>query len=246
MAEFAGCSERTVDRIIAQLSAWGAVKSEGQTRSASAGKFQRAQFSFPFADSDESVASVRQPCANSLFVAEEPCAKNEITVRQNGDRNKEVSLKDLKPESSKAKQHGFAELSETDEIAFWIEFKNQLRDELPEAEWNLWLRPLLLLSSSRGMLLLALPRNGQIAAAARARQQWLREKLAPTGHCCALTHYPDDWQLDTLRERFPEHYAKLAPSVVAKHEAQSARASPVREFTRSLRLSHLSRLSRLA
>ena len=84
LADFSGCSERTVDRVLGELRSWGAVDG-GQSVRASSEQFRRAQYSFPFTE-----------------IAVEPCAKNGgsrapktgVAVRHSCvARNKEESLK---------------------------------------------------------------------------------------------------------------------------------------------------------
>jgi helix-turn-helix protein len=101
-------------------------------------------------------------------------------------------------------QHGDAALNA---MPAWLSFKEQLRSELSEEEWNLWVRPMFLLrvlpaGSEQKHLLAALPRNGRIQAAASRRQPLMRELLAPAGFNISLTRYPDEWEIQEAQSRF--------------------------------------------
>ncbi len=81
--------------------------------------------------------------------------------------------------------------------------KEVLRTELDPEEWELWVRPARLLRAmdSRTMLI-AVPPNGAITDAAVKRKQLLNEIAGRAGFGVALTHYPDDWEREQLKERF--------------------------------------------
>jgi hypothetical protein len=83
----------------------------------------------------------------------------------------------------------------------WLMVKEQLRGELPEDEWNLWVRPTYLLREmDHKFLLLAMPPNGAIMRAATQRKQILMDLLAPHGYSCGLTKYPDNWERSELEK----------------------------------------------
>jgi hypothetical protein len=101
-------------------------------------------------------------------------------------------------------QHGDAALNS---MPAWTAFKEQLRAELSDVEWNLWVRPMFLLrampvSADQKHLLAAIPPNGRIQSAAIKRLPMMRELLAPTGLNISLTHYPDQWEIDEAKRRY--------------------------------------------
>jgi hypothetical protein len=74
-------------------------------------------------------------------------------------------------------QHGDAALNA---LPAWLSFKEQLRTELPDEEWDLWVRPMFLLrampaSANQKHLLAAIPANGRIQSAATNRLTMMRE-----------------------------------------------------------------------
>lgn len=85
-------------------------------------------------------------------------------------------------------------------LTAWMAVKYELKAELPETEW-FWLRPLLLLRElDHNFLLLALPTNARIMSAAEKGKALLRERLKTHGYTCSYTRYPDDYELEKLRE----------------------------------------------
>src|SRR2546425_577718 len=100
--------------------------------------------------------------------------------------------------------HGDAALNS---MPAWLSFKEQLRSELSDNEWNLWVRPMLLLKtmpagSDQKHLLAALPANGRIQSAAIDRLPMMRELLAPVGLNISLTRYPDEWEIEEASRRY--------------------------------------------
>jgi hypothetical protein len=101
-------------------------------------------------------------------------------------------------------QHGEAALNS---LPAWLSFKEQLRTELPDEEWDLWVRPMFLLkampaSADQKHLLAAIPANGRIQSAATNRLAMMRELLAPVGLNISLTPYPDEWEIQEARKRY--------------------------------------------
>jgi hypothetical protein len=101
-------------------------------------------------------------------------------------------------------QHGDAALNA---LPAWLSFKEQLRAELPDKEWDLWVRPMFLLrampaSANQKHLLAAIPANGRIQGAATNRLTMMRELLAPAGLNISLTHYPDEWGIQEAKKRY--------------------------------------------
>lgn len=79
-------------------------------------------------------------------------------------------------------------------IRDWINFKENYRTRLSEDEYNLWLRPMLLLKGLSGNhLLLALPPNKAVVEAAIAAKPKLIEALHSHGlNLAGFTPYPED------------------------------------------------------
>ncbi len=101
-------------------------------------------------------------------------------------------------------QHGDAALNS---MPAWLSFKEQLRSELSDEEWDLWVRPMFLLkampaSAHQKHLLAAIPPNGRIQNAAMKRLPMMRELLAPAGLNISLTHYPDEWEKQEAKKRY--------------------------------------------
>jgi hypothetical protein len=101
-------------------------------------------------------------------------------------------------------QHGDAALNA---LPAWLSFKQQLRAEVSDEEWNLWVRPMLLLKAisadaGKKHLLAAIPPNGRIRSAAQERLPMMRELLAPVGLNISLTVYPDDWEIQEAKKRY--------------------------------------------
>lgn len=101
-------------------------------------------------------------------------------------------------------------------MEIWLQLKEELRSELPEQEWNFWVRPIYLLKElSSSHLLLAAPPSSRIVEAYRKREPWLRDKLALRGFSCSLTYYPDAYQLELAALRNPE-WAEAAARINRK------------------------------
>jgi hypothetical protein len=100
--------------------------------------------------------------------------------------------------------HGDAALNS---LPAFISLKEQLRAEISDEEWNLWVRPMRLLKAmpvgpGQKHLLAAIPPNGRIKDAATKRVEMMREMLAPAGLNISLTKYPDEWEIREARKRF--------------------------------------------
>lgn len=130
------------------------------------------------------------------------------TVPRSTDSLEPDSLLKTKPSI----QHGDAALMESvprstlNSMPAWLALKEQLRAELSEAEFDLWVRPMFLLRAMGGgkdkHLLAALPPSGRIQGAAVKRLPMMREMLAPAGVSISLTPYPDEWDVSEAEKRF--------------------------------------------
>jgi hypothetical protein len=100
--------------------------------------------------------------------------------------------------------HGDAAMNS---LPAWLALKEQLRNELSEEEWGLWVRPMLLLkvmapNTNDKTLLAALPSNSQIQAAAKQYLPAMCELLEPSGFSIRLTTYPSEWEIEESRKRY--------------------------------------------
>lgn len=90
-------------------------------------------------------------------------------------------------------------------LAVWLAAKNDLRAELGEDAWKLWIRSAMLLNVlSEKYLLIALPPSSRVVEAARANKHLVNAALEKRG--CALagfTPYPDAWTREQMALRFP-------------------------------------------
>lgn len=103
----------------------------------------------------------------------------------------------------------------------WFAIKQRLETIIPEAEYALWVRPMYLLRSMGGNLLLSLPPNGKIVSAAVKRKPELTAIAQEMGYRgVSLTHYPDDYQRERLEQEFPEFAAQMLGN---KKQPQSRR-----------------------
>jgi hypothetical protein len=88
----------------------------------------------------------------------------------------------------------------------WLALKERLRSEVSAEEWDLWVRPMLLLKvlpvdGERKHFLATLPPNSRIQSAALNRLPLLRELLAPAGLNVSLTRYPDEYEILEAKKR---------------------------------------------
>jgi helix-turn-helix protein len=128
-------------------------------------------------------------------------ASHQSGVQQSPDP-KAFDPKDTNPKPEI--HHGDAALNS---MPAWLAFKEQLRSELSEDEWNLWVRPMLLLkampaSADQKHLLAAIPPSARIQSAATKRLPMMRELLATAGLNISLTHYPNEWEIEESRRRY--------------------------------------------
>jgi len=154
------------------------------------------------------------PITDALPSAGTPCPQSLVTVTTDTGHGVHPTLdtvstdsKAFDPRTINSKpmiRHGDAELNS---MPAWLAFKEQLRNDLSNTEWDLWVRPMLLLkaltvSEDQNHLLAALPPNGRIQSAATDRLPFMRELLAPLGLNISLTRYPDQWEIDEAKRRY--------------------------------------------
>jgi hypothetical protein len=87
-------------------------------------------------------------------------------------------------------------------LSAWLAIKEALRAELSVEDWNLWVRPAMFQRADGRSMLIALPPNGRIQAAALAAKPLLNEFAERAGLQIRLTAYPDEWQKEQLEKRF--------------------------------------------
>jgi hypothetical protein len=114
------------------------------------------------------------------------------------------SLDSRTSDSKPMTQHGDAALNS---MPAWLALKEQLRTELSEQEWNLWVHPMYLLKAmplgdNKKHLLAAIPPNGRIQQAAEGRLPLMRCLLAPARLNISLTRYPDEWEVTEAKKRY--------------------------------------------
>jgi len=101
-------------------------------------------------------------------------------------------------------------------VGVWLKVKEQLKTELSEDEWNLWVRPTYLLKAmDHKFLLLAMPANGAIMRASNERKSLLRALFSRHGYSFGFTKYPDDWERGQLERLGWELPPKRKPQVEA-------------------------------
>ena len=96
-------------------------------------------------------------------------------------------------------------------LTCWLAVKSDLEKQLPRNEWNLWVRPALLLKvMSGGVLLIALPPNRQIIDAAKARTYALKDLVQSRGYSgVVFTRYPALEERERARQEYPDFYAQM-------------------------------------
>lgn len=96
-------------------------------------------------------------------------------------------------------------------LAIWLAVKEELRHELGEEAWRLWIRPTMLLNVlSSNHFLLAIPPSTRIIEATRACKPVVHAVLSKRG--CALagfTPYPDEWTRAQVAKRYPKIAATM-------------------------------------
>jgi hypothetical protein len=93
----------------------------------------------------------------------------------------------------------------------WFSIKKDLKKQLPTDEWKLWVRPAYLLKVASGrVLLIAVPPNGRIVEAARARRAFLEDLARHAGYSgVGFTHYPDEHDRQRLQTEYPDFHAQM-------------------------------------
>jgi hypothetical protein len=118
--------------------------------------------------------------------------------------------------------HAFGEMTSHFAIALqaWLRIQNLLKGDIEPTEWRRWVRPAKLLRTMGKTLLIALPPNTEIMRLAKSRQELLHQRAVEQGwEGIVLTPYPDKYQLDELRDQFPEAYAQLSGALRSSHNS---------------------------
>jgi hypothetical protein len=120
------------------------------------------------------------------------------TVRSPMDRRSNDSLNYDSLQTKSLIQHADGAVT----LSGWLAMKEALRAELSAEDWDLWVRPARFQRADGRSMLIALPRNGRIQAAAVAAKPLLKEFAKRAGCQIRLTVYPDEWQKEELEKRF--------------------------------------------
>jgi Helix-turn-helix domain len=122
----------------------------------------------------------------------------------------ELQERALKKPSGNATGNG----TKAEAVRAWIELKERLRKEMPESEWNLWVKPARLERVMSGdCLLVALPPNRRIIEAARKHKELVHRISRELGYDLAgFKCYADDWE----REELAKHYPDIAENMLGK------------------------------
>jgi hypothetical protein len=95
----------------------------------------------------------------------------------------------------------------------WLLIKNFLKDSMSPAEYNQWLRPIYLLRAVGDTLMLTVPPANAVMEKAK-KSQALQDAVKVGGYSGAIfSVYPDNYELDALRERYPEQFEELTPAL---------------------------------
>ena len=131
---------------------------------------------------------------NALLYIEE----QRTPIQQKPQAQKKHARRVLNPDVQKA-------------LAVWLEAKQELRQELGEEAWRLWIRPTMVLNVLSGNhLLLAIPPGRRIIEATRANKLVVHAVLAKRD--CALagfTAYPDKYTREQVAKRYPKVAATM-------------------------------------
>ncbi len=212
LAAYSKLSERNVQRLIhrlygrgilTQLAPGSTVKRRPATYRLNEGALQDDPRMAPYLTRQQQLPGIVRPSVPGEPVPDRPLVtprhQTGVTVSPDSKAfdSKAINSKPLT-------HHGDAELNSIPE---WLAFKEQLRSEFSEEEWNLWVRPMLLLrripvSRDQIHILAALPANNRIHSAAVNRLPLMRELLAPAGLNISLKHYPDEWEIQEAKKRY--------------------------------------------
>jgi hypothetical protein len=151
-----------------------------------------------------------------------------LTPRTRNKESKRLSSRLTRLEPN-PKQHGSAELSESDEhgeqnlkaVRDWLAIKKQLCEKPSEV---FWARPAYCFKVAGDCLILSLPPDGRIVQAARDSQDLQRAVRAFGYSGAKFAPYPDNYTLEQFKNRFPELWTDLPAALrrkietVRKHE----------------------------
>jgi len=141
------------------------------------------------------------------------------------DRNKEEPSVEPSYEPSEGQNHhAYGAVNPT--LQTWLKIKASLRERIAGSEYNLWLRPMYFFKElSGGVLLLTLPPNKQVVAAARLNRALITNEIQAHGlQGFSLTGYPDNdvlLQLSHGNSEWAEAANRILSGRVASMERQA-------------------------
>ncbi len=149
--------------------------------------------------------------------SQQDCRKSANKLAGNQPTFKETESTQILPENN---HHARGAVSD------WLKCKDDLKSELTDAEWELWVRPAYLLKLLSGkVMLIALPPNTKITEAARAGKKALIEIVNARGYSGAsFTRYPDDHERERLRVEYPHFYAGMFGKAKEPKDGQTCRS----------------------
>lgn len=131
---------------------------------------------------------------------------------QKGDQKGDLHDNTIRNEPEPEPEPGTEDQHACGAMKIWLKIKTDLKTELPESEWKLWVRPTRLIRvMDQTHLVLAMPPSRAIVKAAHERKSMLRGKLAKHGYSFGFTKYPDDWERGELASMGWEFTPKQKP-----------------------------------
>lgn len=232
LAAHCNVSERTIDRALAQLTAWGAIERQ-QPKGVSSQQYRPTQYVFLFT-LPQFVNSLVDSAVNPGVTGDEPCDKFAGAVRQNGqepcDKIEGPIRKEGKVLNQEKVHKGKSITPDGALMSQWLQIKNELRQQIGEEAYALWVRPMYLLKElSGGTLLLALPPASKIVDAARENRDVLLQAILRHGFKgIGFTRYPGDEEICALAGRSDE-WGEAARRIARKRSERWVRNALARK-----------------
>ncbi|HWY55737.1 MAG TPA: helix-turn-helix domain-containing protein [Terriglobales bacterium] len=216
MAKATNLSDRQVTRACRQLQALGEVEVKFR-----AGPYEANVYSMPLMGGDK--LSPPPPLSATDAPSPAACGDNlspRVVTNMSSCGDKSVgAIRKERPITSRSKNL----ITPSGALKQWLSIKERLKTELPQAEWELWVRPARLLKALAGQcLLIALPPSDRIAKAAAARKAQLQALAREAGYkALSFTRYPTEHDLERWKNEYPDSYADLFDAL--KNRGEEAR-----------------------